>query len=227
MSAEQVLERVSGSDPVWSVIWLHGLGADNTDFQDLPRLLQLPPNVAVRFLFPNAPKRPITLNGGVVMRGWYDIDGLDMARRVDEDGLKDASSRVVALIDQEKARGIGAHQIFVGGFSQGGAVSLYTALRHDESLAGIIALSTYLPLADRLDEDVSTENRDIPIFMGHGQMDPLVPLSLAEQGLETLRARHYPVTWKTYPIPHSVSPLEFQDLSAWFGETMGASLDTS
>ena len=107
----------------------------------------------------------------------------------------------------------------MGGFSQGGAVSLYTALRHDESLAGIIALSTYLPLADRLDEDISAENRDIPIFMGHGQMDPLVPLSLAEQGLETLRAHHYSVTWKTYPIPHSVSPLEFQDLSAWFGRS--------
>ena len=161
------------------------------------------------------------------MRGWYDIVGLEMARRVDEDGLKDSRSRVVALIDQEKARGISAHKIFVGGFSQGGAVSLYTALRHDESLAGIIALSTYLPLADRLDEDTSTENREIPIFMGHGQMDPLVPLSLAEQGLETLRAHHYPVTWRTYPIPHSVSPLEFQDLSVWFGEIMGASVEIS
>ncbi len=227
MCAEQVLECVSGPDPLWSIIWLHGLGADNTDFQDLPRLLQLPPNEAVRFLLPNAPKRPITLNGGVVMRGWYDIVGLDMARRVDEDGLKDARSRVVALIDQETARGISAHKIFVGGFSQGGAVSLYTALRHDEALAGIIALSTYLPLADRLEEDISTENREIPIFMGHGQMDPLVPLSLAEQGLETLRAHHYPVTWRTYPIPHSVSPLEFQDLSVWFGEIMGASVEIS
>ena len=225
MCAEQVLECVSGSDPLWSIIWLHGLGADNTDFQDLPRLLQLPPNEAVRFLLPNAPKRPITLNGGVVMRGWYDIVGLDMARRVDEDGLKDARSRVVALIDQETARGISAHKIFVGGFSQGRAVALYTALRHDEALAGIIALSTYLPLADRLEEDISTENREIPIFMGHGQMDPLVPVSLAEQGLETLRAHHYPVTWRTYPIPHSVSPLEFQDLSVWVGQIMGASVE--
>ena len=161
------------------------------------------------------------------MRGWYDIVDLDMARRVDEDGLKDARSRVVAVIEQETARGISAHKIFVGGFSQGGAVSLYTALRHGEALAGIIALSTYLPLADRLEEDISTENREIPIFMGHGQMDPLVPLSLAEQGLETLRAHHYPVTWRTYPIPHSVSPLEFQDLSVWFGEIMGASVEIS
>ncbi len=223
MFDEEVLERVTGPDPVWSVIWLHGLGADNTDFQDLPKLLALPADEGVRFLLPNAPLRPITLNGGAVMRGWYDIAGLDMARRADEDGLNEARARVVALIERERSQGIQPEKIFVGGFSQGGAVSLYSALRHEESLAGIIALSTYLPMADRLDLAGSPANASIPIFMGHGQFDPLVPLSLAQQSLETLQSRGHPVSWRTYPIPHSVSLEEFEELSVWFRETMACS----
>ena len=219
MCAEQVLECVSGSDPLWSIIWLHGLGADNTDFQDLPRLLQLPPNEAVRFLLPNAPKRPITLNGGVVMRGWYDI-GFDIDRGLCPEGLEDSARMMRTLLDREEQRGVPAEHILLGGFSQGGAVSLYLGLRYEKTLGGIIGLSTYMPATHMFAAESHRANQDAPIFMAHGLHDPVLSLQLAESSRDLLSKNGYAVDWHTYPMPHSLCQEEVTDLSAWFGRIL-------
>jgi len=203
------------SDPIASVIWMHGLGADGHDFETIVPELNLPSESPIRFIFPHAPMRPVTLNNGYVMRAWYDIPQMNIREEQDEQGIKASAQLITQLIEQEKKQGLKSEQIILAGFSQGGAMALYTGLRYPEKLGGILALSTYLPLDQKLDE-FSAVNRAIPIMMAHGTMDPLIPLSFAELSRDLLVKAGYQVDWHTYPMQHSVCPQEIQDISAWF-----------
>lgn len=187
-----------------SVIWLHGLGADGHDFEPIARELALPPAAHVRFIFPHAPLRPITLNGGYVMRGWYDIAGLQAPMRHDHAGLNASELAIGNLIRREIERGISARNIVLAGFSQGGAVALQTALRYPEPLAGIIALSTYLPCESDPTWSIAPANQTTPILLAHGVMDNIIALPLAERALQYLRRHGCQVDWRTYPMAHSV-----------------------
>ncbi|HTT08716.1 MAG TPA: alpha/beta fold hydrolase [Gammaproteobacteria bacterium] len=198
-----------------SVIWLHGLGADGHDFEGIVPELGLPRHHGIRFTFPHAPKRPITINGGMVMRGWYDIAAPDLTLREDEAGLRDAAAIVEEFIATERAAGVAADRIVLAGFSQGGAVALFTGLRHFERLAGIMALSTYLPLPGSLSAEAHDANRQTPIFMGHGLYDPLIPVFHGRHSAELLRAGGHDVTWRTYAMPHSVCAEEVRELALW------------
>jgi len=208
----EAVEIETGPTPRTAVIWLHGLGADGHDFEPIVSELSLPLATAVRFVFPHAPVQAVTINGGARMRAWYDIghDG-----RQDAEGIRASQSRVEALITRERGRGIAAGSIVLAGFSQGGAIALQTGLRHAERLAGILALSTYLPLADTLEQEVSAAARDLPIFMVHGIQDPLIPLARAVQSRDRLVALGYHVEWHEYRMPHSVCAEEIADISRW------------
>ena len=214
------LEVETAPSPRAAVIWMHGLGADGYDFVDVPPALRLPESLAVRFVFPHAPMRPVTINGGMVMRAWYDIRPDAGARREDEPGLRQSQRQVEALIAREKARGVPAARIVLAGFSQGGAMALQTGLRHPERLAGIMALSCYLPLADRVAAEASAANRDVPIFLAHGTHDPLIPLTRARRARESLTGLGYAVEWHEYPMPHSVCDAEIRDIGAWLARIL-------
>jgi phospholipase/carboxylesterase len=203
------IEMETGANPQAAVIWLHGLGADGHDFEPIVPELRLAK--AVRFIFPHAPMRAVTINNGMRMRAWYDIFQFGGGPE-DEKGLRESEGLLRGLIDAEKARGIAAGKIVLAGFSQGGAIVLQTGLRHPERLAGIMALSTYLPIAATLDKEKSAANQDLPIFMAHGTYDDIIPLRRAEQSKDLLAKSGYPVQWKTYPMPHSVSPEEIRDI---------------
>ena len=192
------------------VIWLHGLGADGHDFEPIVPELEL--GQPVRFVFPHAPVRPVTINQGMRMRAWYDILQFGPGPE-DETGVRASQKLLEEMIAAEKARGIGS--IVLAGFSQGGAIVLQTALRHRARLAGVLALSTYLPLHKTLEAERSPENRDVPIFMAHGQYDDIIPLARAEQSRQLLDRLGYKVQWHTYPMPHSVCPDEIQDIAAF------------
>ena len=209
------LEVETAPLPDAAVIWMHGLGADGYDFVDIPPLLRLPESLAVRFLFPHAPMRPVTVNNGMVMRAWYDVhlDGPD--RQPDEQGIRASQKQVEALIAREIARGVPAARIVLGGFSQGGAMTLQTGLRHAERLAGLMALSCYLPLPERVAAEASAANRDVPIFLAHGLGDPMIPLARARRAHEVLSGLGYGVEWHEYPMPHSVCDAEIRDIGAW------------
>ena len=211
-----MIELATGSDPVGSVIWLHGLGADGWDFVPIVRELPLAEELQLRFVFPHAPMRPVTINNGYVMRAWYDIRQGDMGRAPDERGIRDSQAAVEALIAREKGRGMRADRIVLAGFSQGGAIALQAGLRHAERLGGIVALSTYLPLAETLDAEASAANKATPVFMAHGTEDPLIPLELADDSRRKLELRGYPVEWLTYPMPHSVCAEEVEALGGFF-----------
>lgn len=198
-----------------SVIWLHGLGADGHDFVPLVPELRLSPPAAVRFVFPHAPVRPVTLNGGLPMRAWYDIRELSTSGRQDEAGTRASAARIDALIEREIARGVASDRIVVAGFSQGGAVALHTALRYPLRLGGVLALSTYLPLHESVAREASAANRDVPILMCHGLYDPVLPLQLGEKSRDFLASLGYAVEWKPYPMQHAVSPPEIGDISGW------------
>ena len=206
-----------------SVIWLHGLGADGNDFAPLvPELEKLGVH-STRFIFPHAPTRPVTINGGMPMRAWYDITSLDFdQRRQDEEGTKESQQLVNTLIDQELSKGIEPEKIVIAGFSQGGAIALHTALRRPEKLAGIMALSTYLPLPDTLANEKSAHD-DLPIFMAHGVTDDVIAIRYAEASREVLKSNGYKVEWHTYPMPHSVSPEEIVDIANWLKRVLGQS----
>jgi phospholipase/carboxylesterase len=203
-----------------SVILLHGLGADGHDFESLVPELRLPASTAVRWVFPHAPIRPVTINGGCRMRAWYDIVGLDRRSVQDEKGIRESAETARALIARERERGITLDRIVLAGFSQGGAIALFAGLRHPERLAGILALSTYLPLAERLEAEAHPANAAVPIFMAHGTLDPLVPLALGEGSRELLASRGYDVDWRTYPMPHSVSAEEVADMGEWLSRVL-------
>ena len=213
----ECIEKQTGAAPAQSIIWLHGLGADGNDFVPIVPQLVAPEWPALRFVFPNAPVRPVTVNGGMRMRAWYDITGLDIADKQDAEGIMQSVAEVEALIARENERGIPAHRIFLAGFSQGGAVALSAGLRHADKLAGLIVLSSYLPLADRLAAERSEANADIPIFWGHGSVDPVVPLILGERSRNALRQMGYTVDWHAWPMAHQVCLEEIEALQAWLG----------
>ena len=208
------LEIESAPSPTAAVIWMHGLGADGYDFVDIVPMLGMK-TIPTRFVFPHAPTRPVTINGGAVMRAWYDVRGDAGVRREDETGVRESQRQIEALIEREKKRGIPAGRIALAGFSQGGAMALQTGLRHQGRLAGIMALSCFLPLTDKVSAEVSAANRDVPIFMAHGSQDPLIPMARARHAHDLLSSLGYRLEWHEYPIPHSVSPAEIRDISAW------------
>ena len=211
----ETIEVETGKNPSAAIIWMHGLGADGYDFVDVPPVLRLPDSLTVRFVFPHAPMQPVTINGGMVMRAWYDVRHDAGARREDEPGVRASQQRIEALIAREKARGVPASRLVLAGFSQGGAMALHTGVRHGERLAGIMALSCFLPLADRVAAEGSATNRDVPIFLAHGTHDPVIPLARARQAHEALTRLGYPVEWHEYPMPHSVCDAEIRDIGAW------------
>lgn len=207
------IELETAPNPTASVIWLHGLGADGNDFAPIVPELELP-DIAIRFVFPHAPMQPVTINGGMVMRAWYDISD-NAIRREDEGGVRASQAEVEKLIARERSRGVAAQNIVLAGFSQGGAVVLHTGLRHPERLAGIMALSTYMPLADLVSGEIAAMNRSLPIFMGHGSGDPIIPMARAQQSRTLLEQLGYAVEWHDYPMPHSVCAEEIADVSGW------------
>ena len=201
--------------PSASVIWLHGLGADGHDFVPIVPELKLPPAPGIRFVFPHAEVQPVTLNMGMRMRAWYDIKTLTAEGRADEAGLRESLATLEGLIAAERALGIAANRIVIAGFSQGAAVALHGALRHGEALAGILALSCYLPLQSALAAELSEANRQTPILMCHGVQDPVLPIALGLAACNWLRAAGYRVEWKEYPMQHQVCLPEIQDISTW------------
>ena len=225
----ETLEHIAletGKNPQYSIIWLHGLGADGQDFVPIAEDMQLP--LTVRYIFPHAPRRPVTINGGFVMRAWYDIANNDLSTGLrtgidsqqDETGIRASQADVEALIEQEVERGINPAHIFLAGFSQGGAIALHTALRQNMPLAGVLALSTYLPLASRAQTESTQSSRQTPIFMAHGKYDPIVPYALGLASGEHLKSLGYKVEWHEYPMQHSVTEQEVRDIERWISEKM-------
>lgn len=211
------VEHETAASPVYSVIWLHGLGADGHDFAPIVPELVAADWPAVRFVFPHAPVRPVTVNSGMPMRAWYDIVAFDLLARQDEAGIRASIAAVEALIARENERGVPDERIVLAGFSQGGAIALAAGLRHAKRLAGIVALSTYLPLADTLAAERSTANADVPIFQAHGTFDPVVIPPRGSDSRDLLQSLGYHVEWHAYPMAHAVCPQEIADLRAWLG----------
>jgi phospholipase/carboxylesterase len=205
--------------PVASVIWLHGLGADGNDFVPVVRQLSL--NFPIRFIFPHAPVLPVTINGGYVMPAWYDILGGDASTREDEKGVRASSAEINKLIEQQENSGLPSERIFLAGFSQGGAIALQCGLRYPKPLAGILALSTYLPLRDTLITEASVSNKDTPIFMAHGLQDNVLPLIWAKMSCELLEKLHYPIEFFTYTMTHTVCAEEINAISQWLNKILG------
>ena len=214
------IELATAPNPTATVIVLHGLGADGSDFVPIAQQLDLRSAGAVRFVFPHAPVRPVTINGGMAMRAWYDIVGFDLARREDEPGLRSSLADVDALIGRETARGSPAARIGLAGFAQGCAMALLTGLRHAERLGGVVGLSGYLPLAAKLAAERSGANHDVPIFLAHGRQDPVVAYDRGVASRDALLALGYPVEWHDYAMPHSVCPQEIADLGRWLRKVL-------
>ena len=218
----EAIERETGPNPVATVIVLHGLGADGHDFSPFVDEVDLRAVGAVRWIFPHAPTRPVTINGGYVMRAWYDILGSELVRREDETGLRASQALVAGLIARERTRGIAAGKIVLGGFSQGCAMTLMTGLRYPERLAGLVCLSGYLPLAAKSEAERHAANRDTPIFMAHGTADPVIPIARARESRDVLLALGHPVEWHEYAMPHSVCAAEIADLNRWLLRLLAA-----
>jgi phospholipase/carboxylesterase len=212
----ETVEVSTGPEPTAAVIWLHGLGADGHDFEPLVPELSWPGGPAMRYVFPHAPVRPVTINGGMAMRAWYDIVSLTSHRDHDQRGIAESIHQAAALIRREIARGIPSGRIIVAGFSQGGAIAVQLALRFPQRLAGLVALSTYLLLDHRLEKDAHNANQGLPVFVGHGSHDPMVPVQLGEMAASRLRSMGHEVEFHRYPMPHAVCPEEVADLAAWF-----------
>lgn len=215
------VEIETGSRPDASVIWLHGLGADGYDFEPIVPELDMQ-DVTIRFVFPHAPVRPVTLNAGFQMRAWYDIVGIDRTSPQDLDGIRQSQAEVAALIKRENRRGVETDRIVLAGFSQGGAVALYAGLRYQEKLAGILGLSTYLPHWADTEAERSAANAKTPVFLGHGTMDDVVAPGLGEDSRELLERLGYDVTWHNYPLGHSVSIEEIADVRQWLARVFSA-----
>jgi phospholipase/carboxylesterase len=211
----QVFEAQTGDNPVATILIMHGLGADGRDFVPIAEQLDLRSIGPVRFLFPAAPVMPVTINGGYAMPAWYDILGADLVQREDEKGLRESTAAIESVLANEKARGMPANRIVVGGFSQGCAMALMVGLRHAEALGGIIGLSGYLPLAAKAAAEAHPSNHGTPIFLAHGEHDGVVRLPRAEASRQALGALGYAVDWHTYPMEHSVCPQEIADLTLW------------
>ena len=219
------IEIETGRNPAASVIWMHGLGADGNDFVPIVNELGLDSTPAIRFLFPHAPMRPVSINNGFVMRAWYDVTLGDLeghSRRADERGVRESQAQIAALIEREEKRGVAPERIVLAGFSQGGAVALQTGLRFPRKLAGMMALSTYLPLAESLPAEAAPANRQTPIFMAHGLYDPVIPIMMGAGSMTFLTGLGYAVEWRQYPMPHSVCPDEVEDIGAWLRKVLNA-----
>lgn len=218
----ETIEIESGANPTAAVIWMHGLGADANDFVPIVKELDLRNCPAIRFVFPNAPQIPVTLNGGYIMRAWYDIAaaGTDINKREDEAGLRLSQQQIEALIARENARGIPTDKIILAGFSQGCAMSLQTGLRHPQKLAGIMGLSGYVPLAEKVAAERHAENQATSIFLVHGTVDPVIPIQRAQQSRDLLLNLGYPVEWHDYWMQHSVSPQEITDIGNWLRKVL-------
>ena len=218
----ECIELETAPNPSASVIWMHGLGADGNDFVPAVRELRLPASLPIRFVFPNAPVRPVTLNNGMRMRAWYDFTNADFNSRADMVGVKQSQQQIAALVARERERGSASKRIVLAGFSQGGAIALYAGVREPERLGGIIALSTYLIGADSLSTEGASANRDVPIFMAHGSADPMVRIAWAETSRHALVTAGYNVEWRTYPMQHSVCMEEIDAVSAWLQRVLTA-----
>ena len=210
----------TAASPTASVIWLHGLGADGHDFVPLVPQLRLPAALSVRFVFPHAPVRAVSLNQGLRMRAWYDIKDLSIGAIEDAVGIADSAARLDGYLRREREQGIPANRIVLAGFSQGGAIALHTGLRQSERLAGIMALSTYLPLADKLAIEASSANRAVPIFMAHGTADPMIPYARATASRDLLQRHGYALEWHEYRMQHAVCPQEIADIGAWLARAL-------
>ena len=211
----EVVEVSTARDPQVSIIWMHGLGADGHDFEPIVPQLAAAVGRPLRFIFPHAPVRPVTLNGGMPMRAWYDMLGLDRNSAQDERGIAASANRVTALIRRENERGVSAGHIVLAGFSQGGALALYLGVRYPQRLAGIVALSSYLPMADKLTAEASAANRATPIFMAHGSFDGVIDESVGLDSRVLLQTQGYAVEWRTYPMDHAVCEQEIADIAAF------------
>ncbi len=211
----EAIQIETAPNPTVSVIWMHGLGADGSDFVPIVRELDLTDCPAIRFVFPHAPTMPVTINGGYVMRAWYDILGTDLAKREDEKGLRASQTSIEQLIAQEKSRGIAANRIVLAGFSQGCAMTIQTGLRHPEKLAGLLCLSGYVPIHATIATERHPANHDTPIFMAHGRGDQVIPIDRAEQSRDLLQSLGYSVEWHEYMMQHAVCAEEIDDISAW------------
>jgi phospholipase/carboxylesterase len=216
------IENETAADPRYSILWLHGLGADGNDFSPIVPELVASDWPALRFVFPHAPVRPVTVNGGMAMRAWYDIAGIDIASRQDETGIRASIVAVEALIAREVERGVPGERIFLAGFSQGGAIALAAGLRHAAKLAGVIALSTYLPLHEKTPNELADANRDTAIFQAHGTADPVVAPTLGTMTRDWLREAGYRVDWHDYPMGHQVCAEEIADLRNWLSPRLQA-----
>jgi phospholipase/carboxylesterase len=204
--------------PAWTILWLHGLGADGHDFAPMvPELVQ-PDWPAIRFVFPHAPMRAVTINGGARMRAWYDISHLSLEQRADEAGMRESIREVDALIARERDRGIPPSRLILAGFSQGGAVALAAGLRREAALGGLVSLSSYLPMAEQTRTEITAAGRATPVFQAHGTQDPVVPMAFGQRSRVALEALGVPVAWRQYPMGHSVCAEEVQDLRAWLSE---------
>lgn len=209
------VEIETSACPTHAIVWLHGLGADGNDFVPIVNELELSPETFIRFVFPHAPERPVSINNGYIMRAWYDIYHADFNNRQDESGIRDSQKAIDALIEREIERGISSEHILLAGFSQGGAMALQAGLRQTNPLAGIIALSCYLPLAETLATEASPANASTPIFMAHGIYDAVIPITHAIVSRERLLAAKYSLEWHEYPMAHSVCEQEIADISHW------------
>ncbi|MGH8076260.1 MAG: alpha/beta hydrolase [Lysobacter sp.] len=218
----ETVELETAPSPTWSVLWLHGLGADGNDFAPLVPELVRRDWPAIRFVFPHAPTRAVTINNGQRMRAWYDIKDFNLAGRADETGVLESMVQVEALIQREAARGVPASRVLLAGFSQGGAITLAAGLRRQTPLAGLIALSTYLPMADRLTLDVPAAASSQPLFMAHGQHDPVVPYAGGDISASRLRGLGFSVDWHAYPMAHQVCAEEIRDLGDWMSKRFAA-----
>ncbi len=221
----ETIEIETGKKPAAAVIWMHVLGADGNDFVPVVNELGLGGAPAVRFVFPHAPMRAVTINGGAVMRAWYDVSYGDLegnSRRADDAGVRESQAQIAQLIAREIGRGISCKNIVLAGFSQGGAIALHTGLRTPQPLAGVLALSTYLPLADTLPQEGTPANKTVPIFMAHGTFDPVVPLVMGAGSMTLLTGQGYTVEWRQYPMQHSVCAQEIQDIGDWLRKVLKA-----
>ena len=214
------VEQETAAHPTHSVIWLHGLGADGHDFAPIVPQLVAPGWPALRFVFPHAPVRPVTINNGMSMRAWYDIAAFDLNAKQDEAGMRASITEIETLIAREHSRGVPSERILLAGFSQGGAIALSAGLRHAQKLAGIIALSTYLPMHGALAGEVHPANANVPIFWGHGTLDPVVILQRGVDSLDLLQSLGYTVEWHTYLMAHAVCAEEISDLRHWLGQRL-------
>ena len=216
----EAVEIETGRNPTGTVIWLHGLGADGHDFAPIVPQLVAPEERPLRFVFPHAMVRPVTVNGGMSMRAWYDILGFNRGIPHDEVGIRASDAEVIALIRRENERGIRSSHIVLGGFSQGGAISLFSGPRYPDRLAGIMGLSCYMLLEDLLPAERTRANYQTPIFLAHGTQDPVVEVRRGDEARQLLEAGGYPVEWHTYPMPHSVCPQEIGDIAAWLRKVL-------